>query len=393
MQTTTQRDKEGGTMTTRVSVSPAVLEWAADQSGIDTDDLPASWDKWLAGERQPTLRQLEHFANTAGVPFGYLLLDEPPRVELPVPDYREGFDGPVREPSSNLLAVLNQSVRRQEWYRGYAQDNSIPPVEIVASARRWNPARTAANMRDVLQFEIRDRPTNWNNTRKRLIQAFEGIGGLTVVTSMVDNNTKKLLDVKEFRGFSLVDDHAPLVFVNARQSLNGQIFTLAHEFAHIWRGASGISLEDLQHEPHSEIEQWCNAVASEFLVPAADLARRYPTVYSLTLPDQLDRLAQVYRCGTLVILQAIRTQGLVRFDDFDTVYRREVERLESLSGNTGEGGGDFYLNQPYRIGERLSRAVIHDALEGRTQFSEAIRLMSLGSLSVFDKYAEHLGIR
>lgn len=381
--------------TTRVPVSPTVLEWAADQSGLDVDDLHSSfpgWDEWVAGRRLPTLNQLERFANTAGVPFGYLLLEQPPRLELPVPDYREGFDGAVGEPSSNLLAVLNQSVRRQDWYRGYAQDNMLPEVEVVGSAANAEAISAAADMRQKLRFEVGDRPANWNETRRYLVKAFEEIGGLVVVTSMVDNNTQKLLDPKEFRGFSLVDRNAPLVFVNARQTLNGQIFTLAHEFSHIWRGASGVSLEDLHQEPQSETEKWCNAAASEFLVPSQDLSRRYPSVASLRLTDQLDRLAQVYKCGTLVVLQAIRRSGLVRFDDFTSVFNAEVERLRAFTTSGGEGGGNFYANQPYRVGERLSRALIRDALEGRTQISEAIRLMALGSLSVFDKYARHLGI-
>ncbi|MEY7974610.1 ImmA/IrrE family metallo-endopeptidase [Saccharomonospora xinjiangensis] len=381
-------------MTTRVPVSPAVLEWAADRSGIDADDLYATfpWDEWLAGERQPTLNQLEKFANTAGVPFGYLLLDEPPRIELPIPDYREGFGGSVGEPSASLFAVLNQSIRRQEWYRGYAQENLLPQVEVVGSADHMSAVDAAASMRESLNFEVRERFGNWNEVRRHLVRSFEELGGLTVVTSMVDNNTHRLLDPEEFRGFSLVDEYAPLVFVNARQTLNGQIFTLAHEFAHVWRGFSGISSEDPAREPRSEVEQWCNAVASEFLVPARDLRIRYPSVARFKLTEQLDRLAQVYRCGTLVVLQAIRRDGLARFDDFDAVYAEEVRRLESLAPSTEEGRGNFYANQPYRIGERFSRAVISDALEGRTQLSEAMRLMSFRSLSVFDKYAKNLGI-
>lgn len=60
------------------------------------------------------------------------------------------------------------------------------------------------------------------------MRAFEDLGGLTVATSMVENNTHRLLDPEEFRGFTLVDGLAPLVFVNTRQTLNGQLFTLAH---------------------------------------------------------------------------------------------------------------------------------------------------------------------
>lgn len=383
-------------MAPRVAVSASTLEWAADHAGLDTMSLHESfpnWDSWIAGERKPTLNQLERFANKAGVPFGYLLLNEPPELDLPIPDFREGFDGPVGEPSANLFAVLNQSIRRQDWYRGFAEENSLPDVRVVGTGAGRSPQDVAADMRSVLRFEVGSRAGNWNAIRKYLVQSFEKLGGLTVVTSMVDNNTRRLLDPDEFRGFSLVDRVAPLVFVNANQTLNGQIFTLAHEFAHVWHGTSGISLEEPGWEPQSELEFWCNSVASEFLVPGDDLQRRYPYVSRLPLTEQLDQLAQAYRCGTLVVLQAIRRLRLRRFDDFDAVYDAEKERLKSLAQESAvERGGDFYKNQPFRIGERFSRAIIADALEGKTTIAEALRLTSLKSLSTFDSYAGRLGV-
>jgi Zn-dependent peptidase ImmA (M78 family) len=210
---------------------------------------------------------------------------------------------------------------------------------------------------------------------------------------MVENNTHRLLDVDEFRGFSLVDPLAPLVFVNSRQTLNGQIFTLGHEFAHVWLGRSGISLEDPKWEPQGEVETWCNAVASEFLVPRGDLQQQYPDVRELPLAEQLDGLATRYRCGTLVVLQALRRHRLRIFVDFDATYDAEVARLQELSKDkSGAGGGNHYDNQPFRIGERFSRAIVSDALSGRTPLSEAIRLTSLNSLSSFDTYANRLGV-
>jgi Zn-dependent peptidase ImmA (M78 family) len=351
------------------------------------------WRDWLGPSSPgPTARQLEEFSKFTGIPFGYLLLRQPPALKLPIADFREGYTDGWDDPSPELLAVLNQSIRRQEWYRAYALDVGLPPVDVVGSVDGKSVVAVAEDMRERLSFTVPSRTGSWADTRKHLIQAFEELGGLTVTTSMVENNTHRALNPDEFRGFSLVDELAPLVFVNAAQTLNGQIFTFAHEFAHVWRGTGGISAEDIRRQPANELEIWCNAVASEFLVPETDLVRRYPALAGLELVDRLERLAGIYKCGTLVLLQAIRRAGLETFQDFDGVYSQEMQRLATIQSTRASGGGDHYLNQPYRIGTRLSRAVIGDAIEGRTPLNEALGLMSMRSLRNFDEYARRLGV-
>jgi Zn-dependent peptidase ImmA (M78 family) len=385
-------------MPVRVPVSPDVLEWALDRTQ-DPEAITHAMPKvleWMAGDSQPTVKQLTSFAARTGTPFGYLLLQRPPALDLPVPDFREGFDGEtLGDPSPDLLAVVHQSIRRQDWYRDYAVDNALPEVDVVGSAEGMSATEAAATMRETLGYDVAQRRGNWNDQRRYLLHAFEDLGGLTVATSMVENNTHRMLDPDEFRGFSLIDPLAPLVFINTRQTINGQIFTLAHEFAHVWRGVGGVSLEDMRWRPQSRVERWCNDVASEFLVPTAHLRQRYPDVRRLKLVEQLEALARTYKCGTLVVLQALNRTGLRRFDDYEATYDAEVKRLRALAEDRDDAGGQgqFLYNQPYRIGERFSRAIIDDAMGGRTTLSEAVRLTSLKSLTNFDNYAAYLSGR
>lgn len=379
-------------MTVRVDIAPSVLSWALDVTGADEESLHRRFkiDRWLSAEARPTLKQLQDFAKAAGVPFGYLLLSEPPRWVLPMPDFREGFEGQPT-PSADLAAVIGQSQRRQAWYREYALNLGIGPADFVGVAAHLPPEDAASRIRRALDFEVSARHGTWSDTRKTLLRSFEAIGGLAVATSIVDSNTRRTLDEDEFRGFALVDDVAPLVFVNTHQTLNGQIFTLVHEIAHVWRGASGIGNEDPRRDGQSGIERWCNEVASEVLVPRADLATRYAAVAGAPLTEALDSLAHAYRCGTLVVLQALHRTGVRRLTNFTDAYDAEVARLRALTAANETSGGDTYNNLPFRIGERLSRALVADALEGRTPITEAMRLMSIKTTSTFDEYARRIG--
>jgi hypothetical protein len=78
-------------MTARVHVEPALLEWASERSGHTLEELRERFPRlgaWVAGEGDPTLKQLEGFARATTTAVGLLLLREPPDLPLPVPDFR-----------------------------------------------------------------------------------------------------------------------------------------------------------------------------------------------------------------------------------------------------------------------------------------------------------------
>ena len=79
---------------------------------------------------------------------------------------------------------------------------------------------------------------------------------LVMVSSVVGSNSHRRLDVTEFRGFALADSVAPLVFLNGGDnSKAAQMFTLAHELAHVWLGATGVSDTQAGQMPEQRTER------------------------------------------------------------------------------------------------------------------------------------------
>lgn len=228
-------------MTVRVEVRPALLAWASQRSGRDVEDLNQRFEwlhRWERGEgRPPTLRQLEDFATATRTPIGVLMLPEPPAERLPVPDYRTLGDQELDQPSVDLLDTIHLAQQRQEWYRSHARSNGFDAVSVVGSldlAMEVGPA--ASRMRDELGFGVDARTGSWTDALRELTAQAEALGILVMVSGVVGSNTQRTLDPEEFRGFSLVDDLAPIVFVNGADAKAAQNFGTSQVVVGSWGG-------------------------------------------------------------------------------------------------------------------------------------------------------------
>ena len=210
---------------------------------------------------------------------------------------------------------------------------------------------------------------------------------MVMVNSIVGSNTHRKLDVNEFRGFALSDDFAPLIFINGADSKSAQMFTLAHELAHISLGKSALSNADLFSRPSDSVEVWCNKVAAEFLVPLKSI--RQEDVGDRPL-EVVSNLTRSYKVSSLVIIRRLRDAGYLDAKQFEAAYERELRRLKRLSKKGG--GGNFYRTMEARVGKRFAQDVVISALGGQTSFTDALHLLGVKKMETFDKIAKKFGI-
>lgn len=375
---------------TRVAVNPEMLRWARERARMAAFELEARFPKlsqWESRELQPTLKQLERYARATHAPLGYLFLPAPPPEALPIPDFRTMAGRTITRPSPNLLDMLYACQERQSWYREYAQVAGLAPLPFAGSASlQSDPVAVAGQMRATLGFDLdarRDCPT-WTEALRLFIEQADRVGVLVMVSGVVLNNTHRHLDPEEFRGFALADTLAPLVFINGSDSKAAQMFTLAHELAHIWLGASALS--DADTEPDQAVERWCNQVAAELLAPRnavqAELRADEP------LPQTLSRLARRFKVSTLVVLRRLLDLGRLDRAAFQRAYADELQRIaEKAKGS----GGDFYRTTTARVSRSFARALVESTLEGRTLYRDAFRMLGIAKTSTFHELGRSLG--
>lgn len=376
---------------TRVAVNPDLFRWARERSRIDSlvllsrfPNLPAS----ESAEVQPTLKQLEDFARATHAPIGFFFLNQPPQESLLIPDFRTVAGRVVTRPSPNLLDTIYACQERQSWYREFGTVTNEAPRAFVGSlTTQTPPAIAAATISRAIGFDLesrRDCPT-WTEALRRFIDQADTIGVLVMLSGVVYNNNRRPLEPEEFRGFALLDSLAPLVFINGADSKAAQMFTLAHELAHLWIGASALSDSTAGATPDQAIEQWCNSVAAELLVPLEPL--RASLEAGERLSDTMARLARNFKVSSLVILRRLRDAGHLDPTAFWTAYTAELQRVAELRQGSS---GDFYRTTAARVSRRFGRALVESTLEGRTLYRDAFRMLGISKTSTFNEFARRL---
>ncbi len=375
---------------TRVAVNRELLRWSRDRAGVAQEDLAVKFKKlpeWESGETQPTLKQLEAFARAVHVPFGYLFLPEPPDERLPIADFRTVTDTANAKASPNLIDTLYAMQRRQAWLREYLVENAAEPLAFTASARLAdNPDSVGREMRRTLDLEagwavgVR----TWQEAVNELRHMIERLGVIAVINGVVGNNTHRRLSVSEFRGFALTDHYAPLIFVNGADTKSAQMFTLAHELAHIWLGETGLSGFEKLLPGGTDVEDWCNRAAAEFLVPSQELKKRWMKVRRE--PHPFETIGQAFKVSPVVAARRAMDLNLIERSAFFDFYEHYIKR-EHKDSSTPSGGGDFYNNQNVRVGKLFAMYVIRAEMECQIGFREAYELTGLRGGS-FQSYAK-----
>ena len=361
-----------------------MLLWAIDRAGLNLPDFSKSLpvEKWLSGKRSPTQKQLEKFSKKVRVPYGFLFLDSPPREEIPISFFRSNASGQTSI-SINVLDTIQSMQRRQNWLREYLTRQDTDPLEFVGSYSSGDQVRDiVSSVRSTLKLDETwaSKESNWQDTLNKLVECIETTGIMTVFNGVVGNNTSRKIEVDECRGFVLVDEYAPLIFVNNSDAKSAQLFTIAHELAHIWLGESaGFDFEQML-PADDPIEKLCDQVAAEFLVPKTILLKQAEQ------DSSLEHLKKFFKVSNIVIARRLLDTGFYtrsQFLEFYNDYRAKVKER----GEKKSDGGNFYATNRRRVSPLFARYVYSAVRSGDLLYRDAYRLTDLRG-DTFEKFME-----
>ncbi len=363
-------------MKTGVDVKPNIIEWAIARAGYELQEFVVKFPKitdWLENKTKPTLKQLEVFSHRVHIPLGYLFLETPPSEKLQIPFFRTG-KSQAKNVSINVYDTIQLIQQRQDWLREFLKEQESQNLSFVGRFKiDQNHKAIVEDIRNTLNLKSDWASSfgKWEEALEYLTRKIEDAGIIVVFNGVVENNTSRPINVEECRGFVLVDEAAPFMFVNNADGKAAQMFTIVHELAHIWIGNSaGFDFKQLL-PANDPMELLCDKVAAEFLVPETSFNRIWKEK-----PNNIPYLAKYFKVSPIVIARRALDLGKINKNSFFIFYNNYINQVQFKKENQASGR-DFYATTTKRLSLTFAAHVNQAVKTNKLLYRDAYKLTSL----------------
>lgn len=375
------------TTANKIKINREIYIWAIEESRKDLGEIKNRFEKiekWISQEDYPTFRQVENLANFLKVPLGYMFLDRPPKTNLIESEFRT-IGNKMPEISKDLQDTLYSMGRKRDWLSGYRKEKGwekLVPDGFDISNEDINTfclhAKIFVDLDEYWYKEHRDNSSAFKYLRKKL----EDKGIIVMQSGVVGSNNRRKFNVKEFRGFLLYDDFAPLIFINNRDSATGKIFTLIHEYIHFLLQEDDIFV-DVDKTIENNDEKEINKITAEFLTPASHIEELWDN--SKPEIEQIEELSRLFHTSRLAV--AIKLKNIGKIPQHVVNKIRQETEMDVRGGDSETSGGNYYYTNRSRFGDSFLRAVIQGAESGDISYTYAFDLLG-GSAKTYDYFKE-----
>lgn len=363
-------------------IQPSVLKWARESLGMTVYDVATRLKRaevditsWESGSSAPTYSQLEKLAyDIYKRPLAVFFLPSPPPEKTPSKEFRTLPDFDLK----HLLPDTHLHIRRahsfqlaiNELFEGN-NPTSQPIWKSVSLSTDKPIVKQAETIRQALGISLSDQ-IKWKDEDVALKNwrfAIEMAGVFIFKDSFKQ---------KEISGLCLSDASFPIIYLNNSTTKTRQIFSLLHELSHLLLNINGIAkfdksyINDLPRHEKS-IEQFCNSISAEVLIPSADFKLQTKDLRNIEQLDEsiISDLAKRYGVSREAILRRFYDQDRVGQAFYEE--RAEYWKSQQKRGN----GGSYYATQNTYLSERFAKEVVTKYYRRQLSVEQASNLLGI----------------
>lgn len=382
------------------AVNPEILTWARETAGLSLEaaakainltdtQRTTGVEKLVAleqGEAEPSRSELLRMSERYRRSLVVFYLDAPPKRGDRGQDFRTLPDSRTTAEDALLDALIRDLQTRQTLVKAVLEDEEAQPLPFVGSVRIEGGVESGAQrIQSTIDFDLKSfRAANTaENTFTYLRNRIESVGIFVLLAGDLGSH-HTAIPIETFRGFAIADPIAPFVVINNQDARSARSFTALHETAHVWLGTTGVSGTSAD----SRIEQFCNDVAGEILLPRyeleelANIQARSPEdaaveIVTFAHARRISRQMVAYK---LYRSQAIGETLWRKLDEqFDQEWREAKKKEQE---DTASGGPSYYLTQGNRVGRSLLGLVNRALNEGALTPTKAAKVLGVNPRTV-----------
>jgi len=384
-------------------VNPENLRWARETAGFTLEEATkklgikeakgvSAVNRLAAlesGETEPTRPLLSKMAKKYRRPLLVFYLSNPPRKGDRGQDFRTLPEGYSEESSALVDALIRDVQARQGILRAALEDEEEDkPLDFVGSMQMSDGILPVVNsIKSTIKFDLSEFHNQLSPTKafKYLRSKVESVGVFVLLIGDL-GSWHTAFDLDVYRGFALSDDIAPFIIINNKDAKSAWSFTLVHELAHIWLGQTGISGSNSE----KRIEQFCNQVASELLLPEAELDSlnlRHVFEFKEKVMH-ISLFAQERNLSSSMVAYNLYLKGEINNETWyqlDTVYQRlwlDERDEKRRRAREKKSGPDYFKVRKYLVGENLITLVQRMMAGGTLTTSKAGKVLGVKPIYV-----------
>lgn len=382
------------------AINSEILVWARETAGYElseaarrlglADGKAATGKEKLAayerGEKEPSRPLLLKMSKQYRRPLLTFYLDAPPIRADRGEDFRTLHR--AVDPSENGMvdSLVRRIKARQEVLReALVSEQDHEPLAFVGSYSLDQGVLGLVNqISDASGFDLATYRSKRNQEAafQYLRERIEDLGVFSVLAGNLGSHHTNLSE-EVFRGFAIADPIAPFVVINNLDAKAAWPVTLLHEVAHLWLGQTGISGTGIERE----VERFCDSVASELLVPEAEIEASFPTASLRSLEsasELIGQFASARKVSSTLVAFRLMVRGAVSQALYRDLSNYFYEKWKSHKESQKEKNKENTGGPSYFVVKRMQN--------GRALMSASERLMRSGELST-TQAAIVLGVR
>ena len=381
------------------NVNPEVLEWARATAGLSHDDAAAalslsSPDKLHAieaGREFPSRPLLLRMSKVYRRSLLTLYLSHPPSKGNRGQDFRTLPPNYTEKAEALVDALIRDVQSRQDLVKAtLLEEEEHSPLPYIASCSiKAGRDSVVKSITQTLQFDLATyRAARTADDAFTYLRTTAEEAGIFVLLIGNLGSHHTAIPVEVFRGFAIADPIAPFVVINDQDSKTAWSFTLLHELAHLWLGTTGVS----GSRAEQEIEQFCNDVSGETLVPGEDIQKFVvdPQWSDDETIANLANFANDRHVSRQMLAYKLYRHGMLSRDNWGRLDQRIKElwieeRIRRKAQDKGKKstGPDYYVIRRHRLGRALLKFASRCVDGGTLSVAKAAHVLGVKPRSLY----------